>query len=132
MSSLGSTAVALVDHITVSGWRDVVVISVGNWSCLPKSTLIFYFWSEEKSLGIFFNLVLLLPSPSLTKLMCCSTGGKHPCFPVCAPPAPRIPFSGPGHDTICSAPVKVRSCSLTRCAGGLCLERCRESSISRS
>src|SRR4029434_1210246 len=78
VSSMRSAVFTLVDHTTMSGRRDVVVISLGNWSCLPRSTRMLHSWSEQKSFGVCFGLVLLLPPPSLTKLMWCSVGGRHP------------------------------------------------------
>lgn len=57
----------------------------GNWSCLPRSTLIFHPWLEEKSLGVSLCLVLLLSPPSLTKWMWCSTGGEHPLVSCLCP-----------------------------------------------
>src|SRR4029434_7780035 len=91
VSSMRSAVFSLVDHTTMSGRRDVVVISLGNWSCLPRSTRMLHSWSEQKSFGVCFGLVLLLPPPSLTKLLWCSTvspGGdklQHRCCyePVC-------------------------------------------------
>ncbi len=78
-------------------------------------------WSEEKSLGISFSLALPFPQPSLQN-------GCGVLLLVNIEPA----FSGPGHGTICSAHGKARSCSLTRCAGGLHWEHCRASSILHS
>lgn len=40
VNSTRITALELLDQITMSGRRLVLVISVGNWSFLPRSTLI--------------------------------------------------------------------------------------------
>ncbi|RXN25307.1 hypothetical protein ROHU_013939 [Labeo rohita] len=48
VSSTMSTVLELLDHITISGRRFVLVISVGNLSFLSRSTLMLQSWVNKR------------------------------------------------------------------------------------
>lgn len=63
VNSMSSTDLTLVDHATILGRRDVVVISTGKRNCLSRSTLMVHSWLEENGLGVSLGVMFLLPHP---------------------------------------------------------------------
>lgn len=51
VSSMMSTILTLLDHITISGQRLVLIISLGNWNFLPGSSIILKSWLAITFLG---------------------------------------------------------------------------------
>lgn len=68
VNSTRSNILELLDHITMSGHRLVLVISVGNWSFLSRSTLMLQSWVKRVDLCGTLGVVLVPPPPFLNKL----------------------------------------------------------------
>ena len=59
------------DHMTRSGRSEVCAISQGNWSCLPRSTLIDHSLPGERSLAVSLWRGVMMFSPALVNGMGC-------------------------------------------------------------
>ncbi len=57
------------DHMIRSGQSEVSTISLGNWSCLPRSTLMFHSLPDERTLDVILWWGWLMFSPALANRM---------------------------------------------------------------
>ncbi|XP_047006720.1 uncharacterized protein LOC124626276 [Ictalurus punctatus] len=123
VSLMRSMVLVPLDHITVSGRRLVLVISLRNWSFLPRSSLILQFWVKGTILEGILGVVLVLPH-LLSQIGSADILVEDDLclWPVYAPPTPRPICSGLDRVTTCSTLGRAQSCSLKKCAGDVHLD----------